>query len=42
MCAKKLCEHIWLVAAQTPISNRVRLGMTGPVGRTPANNKSEI
>ena len=33
---KKLSEHIWLVAAQTPTSNRVRLGMAGPVVRTPA------
>ena len=35
MC-KKLSEHIWLVAAQTPTSNRVRLGLAGPVVRTPA------
>ena len=35
MC-KKLSEHIWLVAAKTPTSNRVRLGMAGPVVRTPA------
>ena len=34
--AKKLSEHIWLVAAQTPTSKRVRLGMAGPVVRTPA------
>ena len=33
---KKLSEHIWLVAAQTPTSNRVRLGLAGPVVRTPA------
>ena len=35
MC-KKLSELIWLVAAQTPASNRVRLGLAGPVVRTPA------
>ena len=40
--AKKLSEHIWLVTAQTPTSNRVRLVMAGPVVRTPANIKSEI
>ena len=40
MC-KKLSERVWLVAAQTPTPNRVRLGMAGPVVRTPKNDKSE-
>ena len=41
MC-KKLSELIWLVAAQTPTSNHMRLGMAGPVVRTPAIRQGSL